>query len=413
MRTTILIEKIIYKYETSSRDWRGETAGNRSLRIQQKDFDEVGKSQLIREAAELEAQGIVRVKWFNNKTDIEKVFYSLEDIPKMYQMLGKISKSESLRHMKEYVSKQMIDVKKGWILDCYEEMIRQLENGTMPKNLLVSETGLAYEYSKENGVEEASANLFCACLNSLDELREPIYKRIFSKYYLGNSKTFEKILQARIISQARKYHTDLDDNMNDSEVLSQLYIEEYSQELAVKGELILELNGVKIDLSAFIYGTVINSEMLRHSHIAVQQKIRKIITVENKANYMSMAYETGTLIIYTHGYFSPKERDFLKELEQLLREQGVTYLHTGDLDYGGIRIFQYIRTHIFPKLQPYLMDVIQYEAYQSQGEKMVDSAWEKMKGVKEPLLQPLINKIVKEKIVIEQESFLYQGLRLT
>jgi len=406
MKTMILIEKMIQKYENSAQDWKGENLGNRSLRIQQKDYDEAGKSELLREAVKLEEQGLIRVKWFNNKTDIEKVIYSLEDITKLYRILGKTPKAERMRQMKEYVNKQMEGVKKHWILACYEEMLRQVDNGSMPKNLMIYETEYEDENPKEIG--EAYTNLFCTCLNALDVLREPIYKRIFSKYYLGNSKIFEKILQSRIILQARKYHPDLDDNMNDSEVLSQLYIEEYSQELAVKGELILEVAGVQIDLSAFIYGTVLTSETLKHAHIATHQKIRKIITVENKANYISMKYEPGTLIVFSHGYFSPKERDFLKELERVLREQEVVYLHTGDLDYGGIKIFQYIRNYIFPQLQPYLMDVVQYEAYQSMGEKMEDSAWERIRALKDPLLQPLIDKIVEEKTVIEQESFLYQ-----
>ncbi|MEK5180351.1 Wadjet anti-phage system protein JetD domain-containing protein [Paenibacillus odorifer] len=406
MRAMILIEKIIGKYEKSAQDWKGESVGNRSLRIQQKDYDEVGKSRLLQEAGELEAQGLLRVKWFNNKTDIEKIIFSLEDIPNLYQMLGKTSKAESLKQTSEFVNKQMKGAKKHWIRACYEEILRQLENGIIPKNLLlVSETG--HENSKEIVVGEADFNLFCICLNALDVLQEPIYKRIFSKYHLGNSKTFEKILQSRIISQARKYHPDVDDNMSESEVLSQLYIEEYSQELAVKGELILEVSGERIDLSKFIYGTVLNSEMLKYAQIATQQKIRKIITVENKANYISMKYEPGTLIIFSHGYFSPKERDFLKELGRMLGKE-VAYFHTGDLDYGGVKIFQYIRIHIFPQLHPFLMDVAQYETYETMGEKMDDSTWLKISKLKEPMLQPLIDMIVKKKIVIEQESFLYQ-----
>lgn len=404
MRTMILIEKMIQKYENSAHDWKGGHVGNRGLRIQQSDYDEAGKSRLLREAEELEEQGLIRVKWFNNRTDIEKIIYSLEDITKMYQLIGEIPKSERLKRIKDYLHSHMNVVKKQWILACYEEMLRQLDNGIIPKNLLVNEPGIVSENSKDIG--EANKNLFCTCLNALDVLREPIYKRIFSKHYLGNSKIFEKILQSRIILQARKYSSDLDDTMNDSEVLSQLYIEEYSQELAVKGELILEVAGEKIDLSVFIYGTVLTSEMLKHAHIAGEQKIRKIVTVENKANYISMKYDPGTLIIFSHGYFSPKERDFLKELESVLSDH-VVYLHTGDLDYGGIKIFQYIRSCIFPQLQPYLMDVAQYETYLSMGERMEDSAWEKIKALKEPLLQPLIDKIIEEKIVIEQESFLY------
>ncbi|WP_116058626.1 Wadjet anti-phage system protein JetD domain-containing protein [Cohnella phaseoli] len=395
----ILIEKIIQKYENSAQDWKGGNAGNRSIRIQQKDYDEVGKSQLLWEAVELEEQGLIRVKWFNNKTDIEKIIYSLEDINKMHQLIGKTPKIEILRQMNEFVAEQMEVVKERWIMACYEEMLRQLDNGSIPKNLM------NYEAVHEDE-SELNSSLFCTCLNALDVLREPIYKRIFSKHYLGNSKIFEKVFQLRIISQARKYHPDIDDNMNDSEVLSQLYIEEYSQELALKGELILELAGEQIDLSVFIYGTVLTSEMLKHAQIAVHQNIRKIITVENRANYMSMKYEPGTLIIYSHGYFSPKERDFLKELERVLCEREVDYLHTGDLDYGGIKIFQYIRKFIFPQLRPFLMDVGQFEAFRSMGEQMGDSAWEKMRVLKDPLMQPLIDKIVEEKIVIEQESFL-------
>ena len=40
------------------------------------------------------------------------------------------------------------------------------------------------------------------------------------------------------------------------------------------------------------------------------------------------------------------------------------YFHSGDLDYGGIKIFQYIRKTIFPELEPLQMDVETYEAYQ-------------------------------------------------
>ncbi|MNV38655.1 hypothetical protein D3C71_1302170 [compost metagenome] len=378
------------------------------MRIQQKDYDEIGKSRLLQEAGNLEAQGLLRVKWFNNKTDIEKVIFSLEDIPKLYKMLGKASKAESLNQIRKYVKKQLQGVQKHWIQSCYEEMLLQLDTGIIPKNLLVAETVPINEIIKESDVGDEYNNLFCICLNSLDVLGEPIYKRIFSKYHLGNSKIFENILQSRIISLARKHHPAVDDNMNESEVLSQIYIEEYSQELAVKGELVLEVGGEKIDLSSFIYGTVLNSEMLKYSTIAAQQNIHKIITVENKANYMSMEYESGTLIIFSHGYFSPKERDFLRKLEQILSEQEVVYFHTGDLDYGGIKIFQYIRTHIFPQLRPYLMNVAQYEAYLLMGEKIENSVWEKLKMVKEPLLQPLIDQIVKDKIVIEQESFLYR-----
>ena len=86
---------------------------------------------------------------------------------------------------------------------------------------------------------------------------------------------------------------------------------------------------------------------------------------------------------------------------------GTAYLHTGDLDYGGVKIFQYIKKRIFPKLYPYLMDTQTYDQYMAYSEPIETSKLEKLQRTAEPLLQPLIDKICAEKQVIEQESFLF------
>lgn len=131
-----------------------------------------------------------------------------------------------------------------------------------------------------------------------------------------------------------------------------------------------------------------------------------MITVENKANYMSMPYEEGILLIFSHGYFTPKEREFLQGLERVLCDDEVEFYHTGDLDYGGICIFRYIKDRIFPKLRPIMMDVEQYERYKEQALPIEDTTWEKLNALKVPEMQLLINQILKERKVIEQESFL-------
>ena len=127
---------------------------------------------------------------------------------------------------------------------------------------------------------------------------------------------------------------------------------------------------------------------------------------------MSMPFEEGTLILFCHGFFSPLEREFLVRLEtvlEALRTAGadIEYYHTGDLDYGGVRIFRYIRSRIFPLLKPLNMDVAQYEKYQEYAVEMEASVREKIKIMEEPLLQPLIEKIGAEGKVIEQECFLF------
>ena len=214
--------------------------------------------------------------------------------------------------------------------------------------------------------------------------------------------------------------------MDDKTVLSQLLLEEYAQELEMKGplRLIIESGGKmqseegteiegetppdqEIDISAFIYGVTLNSAMLKYSRIAPKQPdIRRIITIENKANFVSVPYDPHTLYIFSHGYFSPKEREFLKKLAYILNEEDVGYYHSGDLDYGGIKIYEYIKKRIFPELRPYLMDVETYDRYLEYGEEAPESVLKKIKTVGLPEFQGLIGRMLETGLMIEQESFL-------
>ena len=85
--------------------------------------------------------------------------------------------------------------------------------------------------------------------------------------------------------------------------------------------------------------------------IALFNSIKKIFTIENKANYEKQKFREGELYIYCHGFFSPKEVRFLKKITEVAKE-GTRYCHWGDLDYGGIRIFQFNKKHVFPELVP-------------------------------------------------------------
>lgn len=398
-----ILEKIIDRYENSKNDWRGETSENRSFPIQQSDFDACGRSELLEEARELEQLGLIKVKWFGGHSDIDRVTYHLERMPQIYELTGRSPKRMQVEADRLLVECYANEAETEWLRSYYEDLIGQLEKGKTPQDL------------KKYGP------LLFRCLNALEKLREPMFVRIFSSQYLSDpghrgSKVFQSKLKPRVVSIAKKYHHPMvDDSMEDYQVLEQLYLTDYAQELAVKGELRIELNGKELNLAQFPYGTVLNTETLKHARICGKQGIKKVISVENKANFMAMAYEPGTLILFSHGFFSPLEREFLKCLERMLEGVGdagtkvvgeVQYYHTGDLDYGGVRIFQHIRKNIFPKLEPYQMDVEQFERYLDYASDMEQSAWEKLSQVEEPRLQPLIKKILETRKVIEQEAFL-------
>lgn len=384
-----LIDYIIDQYEGSTK-WNNDTAGNSSFRIQERHYVAIGKSSLIKQAKELEKENLLKIIWVKGYTneDIEKVVYPLANMYSFYQLSNVQPKYEVVVKQLHTAMGYYSTLKSPWIRKYIEqEVLAPLEKGNYKKDY----DRMLLQYQ---------------CLLGLDRLEAPIFKRVFSKRFLNNSKVFEKQLQSVIIGIARKYSDSIEDTMEDSDVLSQLYIEEYSQELHIKGSLLIELEEYKVDTGCYRYGTVLNTQTIKNAIILGNPQINKILTIENKANFAAEPYQEGTLIIFSHGYFSPIEREFLNRLKDILSEHTVTYLHSGDMDFGGVRIFQYIKNRIFPEIKPYRMDLETFNKYISFGESIEECTLEKLKRFEEPLLQNVINRIIETGLIIEQEAYL-------
>lgn len=383
-----LVRRILDKIESSSVDWRENASGNRSLKIQQEDFNRAGKSELLEEARMLEQRGLVQIKWLEYGNDIEKITYCLKQAGQFYELSGLTPKWERIQEERQTLCRWSKQAQTGWLKAYYEDQAASLEKGKQSSDL-----------------QKYGEQLFI-CLNAVEKLKEPVYQRVFSVAVLGSTKVFENVLRTRVVSILSAYHPDVDEAMNDKEILSQVYLEEYAQKLAVKGNLKIILMGKEISLADFYYGTVLNTKTLRHAEVPAGQNIRKIITVENKANYVSMPYEEETLIIFSHGFFSPLECEFLRKLLAVLPD--VEFYHTGDLDYGGIRIFRHIREHVCPRVRPLSMDADQYDHYIQYGYEIKPETLKKLEDMRgtEPLMEELIEHMIKGKMGIEQECFL-------
>ena len=278
-----------------------------------------------------------------------------------------------------------------------------------PQNFILSlpRTGTVPEANREK------LEKYLDCYRGLDSLEEPMMKRIFSKRYLKDSKSFEREMERNVVTAARRYCPEITADMDIQTVLEQLLIEENSQELAVKGPLKLKIwkgsEAKRVDLSDFTYGVVLNSQTVKHAMVEVEQPaLKKIVTIENKTNYLAMEYDPEILYIYSHGYFSPLEREFLKKLQRVIEGKDVEVFHSGDMDYGGIRIFEYIQKHIFPGIKPLQMDVETYEKYEEYAKTISKETMEKLEKVNVPLLEELKEKLLETGKGIEQESFLIE-----
>lgn len=409
---TWILGNIVKQIESGTESWRAESRGGKSLANEHGEFYDKKhlKSDVLQEAEQLQHKNLIQIKWADGYrgSDIERIRYRLEDKEKFYALYQQevdaefLPKQEKIRLYQEFLRNQMAQVKKLWIRAYYQDLLERSEN-KRKKDLLEL---------------LADEKKYAPCFEGLDQLTESVFKRIFSKKYLGNTKTFEQEMQSHVISTAKKFCPDVEKEMDDTTVLQQLWIEEYAQELSLKGKLhfcLKEENGStqEINTECYRFGTTLNSQTLEHAEIKEVQNIQKIVIFENKANYISAPYKDGILYLFSHGYFSPKECRFLKQLHQVLKNQTsceVQYFHSGDLDYGGIKIFQYIRKTIFPELEPLQMDVETYEAYQEFTEVIDPETLEKLKRVQDenPKLQELIKRLIETGKGIEQECFLIE-----
>ena len=267
-----LVHKIIEQNEKSSVDWREGASGNRSLNIQQEDFDRAGKSDLLQEAKELERDGLIKIKWIEYGNDIEKITYRREKTGQFYELLGLVPKWKRLQEEKQTLRFLMQQAETDWLRQYYQELETSLDQGKTPADW-----------------DKYGVMLF-DCLNALEKQKEPLYQRVFSIAVLGGSKIFEEKLKSRVVSVLSRYHPEADDAMSEREILSLVYLEDYAQQLAIKGNLKIELEGKEIDYGDQVYGTVLTTDTLRYARILPDQSIRKIITVENKANFVSTLY---------------------------------------------------------------------------------------------------------------------------
>ena len=157
-----LLDMILQKHEEHSSDWeKDDPVGSRKMKIQQKDYDTYGRSDLLKEARELEEQKLIKVKWMGGRADMEYVQYQLEQMPRIYEMAGRIPKLQRVRSEQaadlKLVETYAAEAESSWLKDYYGELSDQIHRGKSLKNL------------------EKHGELLFQCLNALEKLTEPTF----------------------------------------------------------------------------------------------------------------------------------------------------------------------------------------------------------------------------------------------
>ena len=395
--------------KTNTKDYRiGNLSGMKHPKVDGDLLKIVGgRDELVRQAKVLEripalsGDEYLHFDWREMNTDITRIDYRVEVIPRLCELIGIIDPRERQLQAITRVCKLQEDVSGSCLFAYCNHVLEQLNKGNT------------------KDLSKAEDEEFLKCLKALANLKEPEWKRVFSskvfekKNDITPSKVFERIYQGAVV-EALKYSPQYEEGMSDDEVLASHGILSYSQTLEWKGAVeycMTDRNGTaieeKIDTSLNYYGTVLNAQTLEHAVPNLRNSVEKIIVIENKANYESMEYDSKVLYLFCHGYFSPKEVRFLQMLMKTASEEIQCY-HWGDMDYGGIQIFLYNEKNIFPNLTPWKMDVLSYEDALKNGKgiKLNSEKKKKLEALNAGQLEALKQCILESEMEIEQEMLI-------
>lgn len=401
----IILSSLLSKYEASTAFQEGSLGRRRPLqRISDSPLasdynDEMDYSK--REAInsvllELEAEGIVTLTWpkYRERTEVARVYLELGALDRAYELAGltpKATKISSLRAIIEPLLAHPWD----WVADWARS------------------TDAALNARKSAGLDLDAPDIYSSLVRvllALPSLTESTPRRIFSQRVLGDSKEFEQRVE-KVLLQVLRAHGPAEYE-TDEEYLDSVNLVVHPKLTLLAGELEFALNGAEISLENFPGG-------LGLAHLSVKSlsisklSLQAILTVENLTTYYQVIQHPRSpwgLVVYTGGFPHSGTKQLLSRLAIMLNGNTKTpeVYHWGDIDYGGIRIFQHLKEAFFPSLRPYLMDVDTYRKHADHGLPFEQSYAERLQSLLQDARyqewQPLLTEMLARKVRVEQES---------
>lgn len=304
--------------------------------------------------AQLKAQGLVDYSWvkYEQGNLVDKVWLVPEKINDCYQALSRTPAADLLETFQKAVSACLAELPQASDFAAY---LRDMMQYVSTKKKLRA------PFTEDMVLNK---NLL-QCLVQLDRCPNQM-ERVFSGHYFGDSKYFEHVLRSKVIRilkelQKRALETEEDENnlLSDDDLLIARGLYRWPEIFEFNGALVFHMDdGTCMDTTAQKYGAYINSDAVKHLLAIDGADIRRVIFIENKANYIdfqSRQKESGDLIVYHGGFYSPMKGLLFTKIYEGCQNAG--FYHWSDIDLGGFQLFHRLQTHIISIVQPLFMDV--------------------------------------------------------
>lgn len=406
----LVLNRLLDRYE-KSKSFKDENSRRRiMLKMTRGDMPEYDiEKPLVRETfnsviKEFADKGLVNFEWarYEEGNIIEKVWLNVSKVEDCYTETGRKARQAVLDALLERITDLKEKTTSSWISSFLADAEQAIKEKSSTAGLLPSD-------------EEHAM----AVLKALDYLRNlnggQCLERVFSLRCFNDSKYFGKKVKKRLTEIIKRYYLaqEVPDEMLDDDILAQVGILQSPEQIDFKGGIVGILGGKEIDFSSFIYGVSLNADTVKNLVITGIGRVRKILFIENKANYIQLLNENSddTLMVVFHGgFYSPVKGAFFKKLYDAAHPYGIEFFHWGDIDLGGFMIFQRLKSSIIPSLRPYLMDIEAFESKIKYGKKFDLKYAEKLKLLLKNKYYSEFSEVIKlmleKNIKLEQEAFL-------
>lgn len=410
----LLLERLVDAYERSGHLMPGKTSQRRvQLRMGGKDFPEYD----VREAESMETvhagvQELTRRGWLTfdwrkgyNGQLLEKVYLNLDALPQIYSYLGRQPKADRAAELQALLRETLPRLQTEWKRQWVADELARLQATLKPSRLL----DMPWEQA------EALVKVLCYC----EDQSAP--ERVISVACFHDSKYLERMLEAPLVSIARKYEPELaafaradggEEPLTSSQVLAQIGILKAPEILEFCGPVTFRLQGSLIHADAFDRGFCINGDAAAKAEGFDLTWVKRILFIENKTNYQQFVLHytaEDTLLVYHGGFYSPAKGCLLKKLCAAAGAE-TRFDFWGDIDLGGFAMYERLRRNITPALQPWHMGESDFLNYKKEGLQRTPVYLDKVRAFVEQTsktpFKEVAECIIETGVTIEQESML-------
>lgn len=174
----------------------------------------------------------------------------------------------------------------------------------------------------------------------IEHNQRQLFLREASLLIYGDSKYLEENTLSAVCRTLREYlNRPCSEEEIEDEILEDYHILREKQRLCLKGSVTLHMAGEEVCLDNFSGGIeFFSQELERIEKITVHAPY--FMTVENYTSWLRLQ-KPDTAYFYLGGYANRCQRDFLKRVFQ--DNPGLSFRHFGDIDAGGLYIYEHLR----------------------------------------------------------------------